>query len=116
MTGLKAKEVMVSESAANALAGLESRTDAEASSIVRRVRSFRTLLVEDCLHGEVVRKSAIPATLVSRYQVQNLYVEDLPAFWRLLYTILKNRGERFVVVLEIVDHRSYSRWFPGRRR
>jgi len=70
----------------------------------------------DCLHGEVVRKSAIPAVLRDQYGLENLYVEDLPNFWRLLYSIVKRQGEREIVLVEMVDHRTYSRWFPGRRR
>jgi len=41
---------------------------------------------------------------------------DLPSFWRLLYTIVRDRGERYIVIVEIVDHRAYDRWFPGRGR
>lgn len=46
----------------------------------------------------------------------NLYCCDLPSFWRLLYTIIRDGPTRIVYVLEIVDHPEYSRWFPGRGR
>ena len=68
------------------------------------------------MHGEVVRGSAIPPTLVRRYGLENLYVEDLPDFWRLLYTIVREAGRRVIVIVSITDHSAYTRWFPGGKR
>lgn len=113
MTGLHAAEVVLSDEAAEVLVALEQSKDPKAKAIARRARSFRMVLLEDCLHGEVVRKPSIPAYLRRRYLIENLYVEDLPDFWRLLYTISRRNGNPYVVIIEIVDHRKYSRWFPG---
>ena len=85
--------------------------DHTANSILRRVEVLRGILLTDCLHGEVVKKHRIPSTLKLRYSVSNLYVEDLPGFWRLLYTVGRRQGKRFVVVIALVDHRKYSKWF-----
>ena len=46
----------------------------------------------------------------------NLYVQGLPDFWRLLYTISRDWGERTVIVVEIVNHAQYDKWFPYRGR
>jgi len=54
-----------------------------------------------------------PPQLRSRFGLSNLYVEDLPSFWRLLYTVTNDEKDRYVVVLAIVDQRTYSRWFRG---
>ncbi|HEY7588139.1 MAG TPA: hypothetical protein VIB49_05270 [Thermoplasmata archaeon] len=85
-------------------------------SIARRVRALKPILLADCLQGEVVKKGRIPGTLKERHGLENLFVEDLPSFWRLLYTIVRDRGERYIVIVEIVDHRAYDRWFPGHGR
>lgn len=114
--GLAAQDVVLSEAAAAALADLESSTDPKAKATARRVRALRPILLSDCLHGEVVRPSKIPKALATRYPLGNLYVEDLPSFWRLLYTISQAGNERHVVVVEIVDHRQYDKWFPNRGR
>ena len=98
------------------LRSLEGSTTKDAGSIAHRVHELRKVLLADCLHGEVVRKRSIPRPLRDRYGVSNLFVEDLPSFWRLLYTVVHEGPERHVVVLEIVDHRVYDRWFPGRGR
>jgi hypothetical protein len=112
---IPATGVLLSERAAKALANLEADRDPRAQSIARRARALKPVLMVDCLHGEIVRKAAIPRALQQRYGLENLYVEDLPNFWRLLYTVVKHSGERKIVVVEVVSHKEYSRWFPGRR-
>ena len=114
--GLRAKEIVLAATAANALERLGSSHDPASASIRRRIRSLKDVLLVDCLHGDVVKKEGIPKILRERYGLENLFVEDLPSFWRLLYTIVRDRGERYVVVVEIVDHRAYSARFPGRGR
>lgn len=112
--GLRARDIVLSPAAADSLHRLEQGPDQAFASIARRVRALRSLLLADCLHGEVVKKDRIPRVLRVKYGLENLYVEDLPSFWRLLYTIVRDRGERYIVVIEIVDHETYSKWFPGR--
>jgi len=87
-----------------------------ASSIARRGRELSAVLRADCLHGEVVRKQQIPRFFADHYGASNLFVEDLPAFWRLIYSLAHQGPERYVAVLEIVDHAAYDRWFPGKGR
>jgi len=114
--GLRARDVVLSPVASQALETLDASPDPSAASISRRVRGLRSILLADCLHGEVVKKDRIPRTLRDRYGLENLFVEDLPSFWRLLYTVVRDRGERYIVVVEIVDHKMYDRLFSGRGR
>jgi len=113
---LGAKEIILGERAASAFSDLERSKDPTAMSIAKRVRAYGRILLADCLHGEVVGKGQIPKALRDAHGLSNLYIEDLPSFWRLLYTIVRDGGSRYVVIVEIVDHRAYSRWFPGRKR
>lgn len=114
---IRAADVRLTEAAAKSLEHLEGqgKSDRSAAAIVRRVRSLRSVLLADALHGEVVKKP-LPRALVAKHGVENLYVEDLPNFWRLLYSVPRLEGKPFVVVVEIVDHASYDEWFPGRGR
>lgn len=114
--GLACKDVVLSEAAAKALAELERSADPRAKSAAHRVRRLREVLLADCLHGEVVKTGRIPKPLAAKYPLTNLYVEDLPNFWRLLYTISHRGADRFVIVIEMVSHREYEKWFPSRRR
>lgn len=114
--GLRARDIVLSPAAAESLSYLERTPNRTSVSIARRVRALRSILLADCLHGEVVKKNRIPRALRGKYGLDNLYVEDLPSFWRLLYTIVRDRGDRYIVVVEIADHVAYGKWFPGRGR
>ena len=114
--GFRARDIVLSEAAAESLSGLEQSPNRSFASIARRVRALRSILLADCLHGEFVRKDRIPRSLRDKYGLENLCVEDLPSFWRLLYTIVRDHGERYIVVVEIVDHGTYDAWFHLRSR
>ncbi|MEK6976105.1 MAG: hypothetical protein AABY18_07165 [Candidatus Thermoplasmatota archaeon] len=112
-------EVLFSDAADEALAALQGDRAKEAASTVRRIAAIRFLLAADCQAGEVIPlplgKAAKPIE-ARNAPLSNLYCVDLPAFWRLLYTIVRAEGRRYVVVLEIVDHRKYDKWFPNKGR
>lgn len=112
---MRAKEVVLSHEAQEELATLVDSSVPEHQSVARRVHKLKEILLANVVQGEVVKQDSIPPSLRERYGLANLYVEDLPAFWRLLYTSVKKRGDRYVVVLRIVPHRIYSKWFRGRR-
>jgi hypothetical protein len=114
---IPADEIVLSDNAQASLDSLESSDRQKASvsaSIAKRARGYRDTLLRDCQHGEVVRKSRIPRYFREVYGIENLYVEDLPNFWRMMYTIVKAGGKRLVVILEIVDHESCDRLFQFR--
>ncbi len=113
---LRAKDIVLSSSAAKSLGDLQTGSDPNSAAIVRRIRALKPILLADCLHGEVVKTDRIPKALKDRHGVENLFVEDLPSFWRLLYTIVREHGERYIVVVEIVAHEKYDRWFQRRGR
>lgn len=113
---LRAEEVLLHPDALATLDRLDADPRPQSRSIARRVRAIRATLLTDCLHGEVVRRSAIPKAILANYGVENLFAEDLPDFYRLMYSVVKHGEGRAVLILAIVDHREYSRWSPGRRR
>src|SRR5258707_14563769 len=98
---LRAKDIVLSSSAAKSLEDLQTGSDPNSASIARRIRALKPILLSDCLHGEVVKKDRIPRPLKDKHGVENLFVEDLPSFWRLLYTIARDRRVRHIVIVEI---------------
>ena len=114
--GLRAADIVLSSSASKSLENLETGSDPNSASIARRIRALKPILLSDCLHGEVVKKDRIPRPLKDKHGVENLFVEDLPSFWRLLYTIVRDRGVRHIVIVEIVDHERYDGRFGRRDR
>jgi len=80
------------------------------SSIWRSlVRAVERISV-DAQWGEVIRP--VPRYFAERYEAENLYCVDLASFHRVFYTM----DHREVILLDIVDHRTYDKWFPGRGR
>ena len=114
--GLRAADIILSSSASKSLENLETGSDPNSASIARRIRALRPILLSDCLRGEVVKKDRIPRPLKHKHGVEKLFVEDLPSFWGLLYTIVRDRGVRYIVILEIVDHLTNDGWFGRRSR
>ncbi len=107
--GLRIDRVLLGARAAQQFAELRTSRLPEARSIVRRVLSLKRIWLADALHGELVRKRTIPRGLVGRHEIDNLYVEDLPSFRRLHYSLTWHDHERLLVVLEIVNHPTYSK-------
>jgi len=83
----------------------------ESQTLSRALDRTFAAVQRDFQHGEVVRKAQIPRLLAARYGLSNLYVEDLPGFHRLLYTVEGNDQEVVVLILAILDHREYDRLF-----
>src|SRR2546427_575716 len=75
--GLRARAIVLSAAAAESLLRLERSPDPASGSIARRVRSLRSILLADCLHGEVVKQDRIPKALKDKYGLENLFVENL---------------------------------------
>ena len=90
---------------------LATRQEQPAQAIWKSLRTVLARIRVDGQWGEVVRQGSIPAYFRERYGVSNLYCVDLAAFHRIFYTI----ANRSVILLDIVDHPAYDRWFPGRR-
>jgi len=68
LSGLGAKDVLLSDQAASSLKSLERAPDPRARSVLRRVKTLRNVLLYDCLHGEVVQKDRIPAHLRTKHR------------------------------------------------
>lgn len=114
-----AKEVIFSDAAEGALSDLAARDTKIAAQIAKRVDFFRARLLDDVHAGELIPLPLprAPRPLEVRHgAIEKLRCIDLPDGWRMLYSFYHLDRERYVVILEIVGHDQYSKWFPGRRR
>jgi len=57
----------------------------------------------------------IPKELYAKYNANNFWKINLPDYWRMIYTITGNRVEIIALVLEILDHKRYSKLFKYRQ-
>ena len=109
-----ADAVVHSISVESAVRALRRSSKPEAAAILRRLDYLQQRLLLDCQDGDVIpcplpRKAK---RLEERHgRPGNLYCCDLPGFWRLLYTIARFEGRRYVVVLEVVPHAKHDEWF-----
>jgi len=57
-------------------------------------------------------KDLIPEEYKQKYSIKNLFRIELPAFWRMLYTLTNNEEiEIIAFVLDIIDHPNYNKKF-----
>jgi len=82
-----------------------------AQAIWKSLQAALAHLRADAQWGEVIPRDDIPQYFRERYGVANLYCLDLSAFHRAFYTI----ANRSIILLDLVDHPTYDKWFPGRR-
>ena len=62
------------------------------------------------------KKDLIPKEYRQNYDVGNLFIADLPDYWRMIYTIESNEIEIITFVLDIIDHDEYNKKFKFRKR
>ncbi len=66
--------------------------------------------------GLAVSKNLIPKTYIRKYGINNLFKYDLPAGWRLLYSLDKDGIEVIAIILEWLNHKGYEKRFKYRSR
>ncbi len=77
-------------------------------AIVRAIGNIK----ENCFCGRSVKKDLIPKRLIDKYKINNLWIYNLPASWRLLYSLTSSgEVELIAVLLEWMNHKEYGRLF-----
>ena len=69
------------------------------------------ILKEDCLRGNKIPKDRWPTTYIKKYGIKNLWRYPLRSGWRLVYTILSQKDDFVVCVLEAFSHQEYEKRF-----
>jgi len=81
-------------------------------SLKNAVDDVKTQLQNDVIVGDHVRRSQIPKYYIKKHNVQVLYREELPGYWRLIYTIMTFKdGEKRAILLELFNHDVYNKRF-----
>lgn len=72
----------------------------------------------DIRYGNPIAKDLIPEEYIIKYGVKNLFRVELPVFWRMLYTNVRETREIEIVafILDILDHSSYDKKFGYRKK
>lgn len=69
------------------------------------------ILKENCLRGSKIPHKQWPQTYIKKYQIKNLWRLEMRSGWRLIYTILLEKDEIVVCVIEVFSHDEYEKRF-----
>ena len=85
-----------------------SEKDPIKKAIIKTIKNIK----ENCYCGKNVKKKLIPKKLIEKYQINNLWIYNLPASWRLLYSLTTSGEiELIAVILDWMNHKDYERLF-----
>jgi hypothetical protein len=95
----------------------EAETNKQSRMILKAINQKRELIKQNIHYGNPIAKNLIPEEYKEKYSATNLFRVELPAFWRLLYTLTNNEEVEIVAfVLDIIDHPTYDDKFGYRGR
>jgi hypothetical protein len=95
----------------------ESETSKQARMILKAINNKIELIKLNIHYGNPVAKNLIPEEYKQKYSTINLFRVELPAFWRMLYTLTNNEEiEIIAFVLGIMDHPTYNKKFGYKGR
>lgn len=104
----KEVRIFLQGEAKEAYIALKQRNDKEAVSLLNSIERIKEILKNNPMYGDPLRKELIPAAL-RKQGIQNLYRVELSGYWRMLYTIEGSEVEILLFILEIIDHKKYSK-------
>ncbi|MCX6748021.1 MAG: hypothetical protein NT076_00280 [Candidatus Pacearchaeota archaeon] len=84
----------------------------EEDSIKKAIKRAIQTIYEDFSCGRNIKKSLIPMSLINKYDINNLWIYNLPNSWRLLYSVTSSAEvEIIAVLLNWMDHKDYEKLF-----
>ena len=93
--------------------------DSKTERMILKAINQKVDLIKSNPHfGDPIAKKFIPKESKQKYGVTNLFRVELPAFWRMLYTLTDGESEVEIIafVLDIIDHKEYDRKFRYKSR
>ncbi len=89
----------------------EGKTSSEEIQLLKSIKNKIELLKLNPDYGDNIPKRLIPKEYFEKYSVTNLYRIEIAHFWRMLYTIRGDQIEVICFILDVLDHKSYSKKF-----
>src|SRR3989338_5094368 len=98
----------------------EQRSQGIASSkditLLNAINRIFDVLASNPFYGENAKKDLIPKEYRQIYDTNNLFIVDLPDYWRMIYTLESDEIEIIAFVFYIIDHDEYNKKFGFRKR
>ena len=93
--------------------GITSSKDITLLDAINRIFD---ILISNPFYGENAKKDLIPKEYRQKYDADNLFIADLPDYWRMIYTLESDEIEVIAFVLDIIDHGEYNKKFKFRKK
>lgn len=116
---MKNVKVILSEEARKVYAYLNSKAeDSKTERMILKSIGEKIEFIKQNIHyGNPIARNLIPDEFKVKYSIKNLFRVELPAFWRMLYTLVDNENVEVVAfVLSISDHEDYNKLFGYRKK
>ena len=91
-------------------------TSSKDITLLNAINRLFDVLVNNPFYGENAKKDLIPKEYRQKYDADNLFIADLPDYWRMIYTLESDEIEVIAFVLDIIDHDQYNKKFKFRKR
>ncbi len=91
-------------------------TSSKDITLLNAINRIFDILVNNPFYGENAKKDLIPKEYRQKYDAGNLFIADLPDYWRMIYTLESDEIEIIAFVLDIVNHDEYNKKFGFRKR
>ena len=93
--------------------GIPSSKDITLLNAINRIFD---IIVSNPFYGENAKKDLIPKEYIEKYEASNLFIVDLPDYWRMIYTLESDEIEIIAFVIDIIDHPEYNKKFGYRKQ
>ena len=91
-------------------------TSSKDITLLNAINRLFDVIVNNPFYGENAKKDLIPKEYRQKYDADNLFIVDLPDYWRMIYTLESDEIEIIAFVLDIIDHDQYNKKFKFRKR
>lgn len=91
-------------------------TSSKDITLLNAINRIFDILTSNPFYGENAKKYLIPKEYRQKYDADNLFIADLPDYWRMIYTLESDEIEIIAFVLDIIDHNQYNEKFRFRKR
>lgn len=100
----------VSEEISRGINGSEHQT------LLNSIKQKIELLRNNPEYGIHIPKNKIPKEYLTAYDANNLWKVNLSGAWRMIYTLRGSQIEIISLILDIIDHKRYSKKFGYRKK
>ena len=91
-------------------------TSSKDITLLNSINRIFDIIVSNPFYGENAKKDLIPKEYRQKYDADNLFIADLPDYWRMIYALESDEIEIIAFVLDIIDHDRYNQKFRFRKR